>query len=43
MVSKRPVFLLAAVGAVLVVLRRRKAQRAEGDLWNEATTPPDLR
>ncbi len=43
MVPKRPVLLLAAVGAVLAVLRRRRAQRAETDLWNEATSPPDLR
>ena len=43
MVPKRPVLLLAAVGAVLAVLRRKRAQRAEADLWNEATAPPDLR
>ena len=43
MVAKRPVLLLAAVGAVLAVLRRRRAQRAEADLWNEATAAPDLR
>jgi hypothetical protein len=43
MVPKRPVLLLAAVAAVLAALRRRRAQRAEADLWNEATSPPDLR
>ena len=43
MVAKRPVLLLAALGAVLAVLRRRRATRAEADLWNEATTAPDLR
>jgi len=43
MVAKRPVLLIAVVGAVLAVLRRRRAQRAEADLWNEATAAPDLR
>lgn len=43
MAKKRPVLLLAVVGAALALLRRQKAQRAEADLWNEATTAPDLR
>ena len=43
MAQKRPVLLLAVVGAALALLRRRRAQRAEADLWNEATSPPDLR
>jgi hypothetical protein len=40
---KRPALLLAVLGAVLAVVRRRKAGRAEADLWNEATSTPDLR
>ena len=40
---KRPVLLLAVLGAVLAVVRRRHAGRAEADLWNEATSAPDLR
>jgi hypothetical protein len=40
---KRPVLLLAVLGAILAVVRRRSAGRAEADLWNEATTAPDLR
>ena len=43
MAAKRPVLLLAVVGAVVALLRRRRSQRAESDLWNEATNPPDLR
>ncbi len=43
MSSKRPAVLLALVGAVLAVLRRRKAARTDKDLWNEATSAPDLR
>jgi hypothetical protein len=34
---KRPVLLLGLLGAVLAVVRRRKASRAEADLWHEAT------
>jgi hypothetical protein len=41
---RRPAVLAALLGAVAVLLRRRgKSQRAERDLWNEATTTPDLR
>lgn len=40
---KRPVLLLAVVGALLAVVRRKRAGRAEADLWNEATSAPDLR
>ena len=43
MTSKRPVLLLALLGAAFAALRRQKAQRAEADLWNEATSAPDLR
>ncbi len=40
---KRPVLLLAVLGALLAVVRRRQAGRAEADLWTEATSAPDLR
>ena len=40
---KRPVLLLAVLGALLAVVRRRRAGRAEADLWKEATSAPDLR
>jgi len=40
---KRPVLLLAVLGALLAAVRRRRAGRAEADLWNEATSAPDLR
>ena len=46
MAKKRPVLLLAVLGAALAFVRRQKAQRAEADLWSEATAPadrPDLR
>ena len=41
---RRPALLVALLGAVTVLLRRRsRAGQAEKDLWNEATTTPDLR
>ncbi|MDP9100865.1 MAG: DLW-39 family protein [Actinomycetota bacterium] len=41
---RRPVFLLALIGAGAAFLRRRRAAgRTEKNLWTEATTPPDLR
>jgi hypothetical protein len=41
---RRPALLLALLGAVTVLLRRKsKAGQAEKDLWTEATTAPDLR
>ena len=43
MAKKRPVLLLAVIGAVLAVVRRRKAGKSEADLWHEATAAPDLR
>ncbi|MEO6206125.1 MAG: DLW-39 family protein [Mycobacteriales bacterium] len=44
MTRKRPVLLLALVGAVLAVVRRKKAAKADDqNLWNEATSAPDLR
>ena len=43
MSSKRPVLLLALVGAVLAVVRRKKAAKADDNLWTEATSAPDLR
>jgi hypothetical protein len=41
--TRRPFLALAVLGAVLAVVRRKKAGRAEADLWNEVTTAPDLR
>ena len=44
MAKKRPVLLIAALGAILAVVRRRKAGRdadATADLWREATSAPD--
>jgi hypothetical protein len=43
MAKKRPVLLLAVLGAAVAFLRRKRARSAEADLWNEATAPPDLR
>ncbi|MCA1712510.1 MAG: DLW-39 family protein [Actinobacteria bacterium] len=43
MARKRPVLLLALLGAALAVVRRQRASRAESDLWTEATSAPDLR
>jgi hypothetical protein len=43
MAKKRPVLLLAVLGAALGLLRRKRSQRAEANLWNEATSAPDLR
>ena len=43
MAKKRPVLLLAILGAALAVVRRKKAGKAEADLWQEATSAPDLR
>jgi hypothetical protein len=41
---RRPALLVALLGAVTVLLRRRtRSGQAEKDLWTEATTPPDLR
>jgi hypothetical protein len=41
MAKKRPVLLIAIVGAILAVVRRRKAGKSEADLWHEATNAPD--
>lgn len=45
---RRPAVLLAVLGVVAVLLKKRsKAQRAERDMWTEAswgaTAAPDLR
>ncbi|MDP3714311.1 MAG: DLW-39 family protein [Mycobacteriales bacterium] len=40
---RKPALILALLGAAAAVLRKRKAARAEKDLWTEATTTPDLR
>jgi hypothetical protein len=41
---RRPALLVALLGAVAVLLRRKaRAGQAEKDLWTEATAPVDLR
>ncbi len=41
---RRPALLVALLGAVTVLLRRRnRAGQAEKDVWTEATAAPDLR
>jgi hypothetical protein len=40
---RRSFVLAGVVAAVAAVLRRRRAARAERDLWTEATAAPDLR
>jgi hypothetical protein len=41
---RRPALLVALVGALTLLLRRRtRAGQAEKDLWTEATAAPDLR
>lgn len=41
---RRPVLLLALLGAVTALLRRKsRSGRAEKDVWTEATATPDLR
>jgi hypothetical protein len=40
---KRPVLLLAVLGAILAVVRRRKASQSEADLWHEATSTGEPR
>ena len=41
---RRPALLALLLGAGAVAFtRRQRAHRAERDLWNEATTAPDLR
>ena len=43
MVRRRPIILLTIAGALVALVRRRKAAKAERDLWTEATSAPDLR
>ena len=41
---RRPAVLVALIGVLSVVLRRRaKAGQADKDVWIEATATPDLR
>ena len=41
---RRPALLVALLGALAVLVRRRaRAGQAEKDLWTEATAAPDLR
>jgi hypothetical protein len=38
---KKLLALVAVVGAVLLVVRRTRANKAEADLWREATAPTE--
>jgi hypothetical protein len=40
---KKLVLMIVAVIGGLFVARKRRASRAEADLWHEATTGADLR
>ena len=41
---RRPALLVALLGALSLVLRRRaRAGQAEKDVWTRATAAPDLR
>ena len=41
---RRPALLVALLGAVAVLLKRKgRAGKAEKDVWTEATSAPDLR
>jgi len=40
---KKLLLLLATLGGVGAAYRRTSADRADAELWAEATTPPDLR
>ena len=40
---RKPVLLVAALGAAAALARRARAQRSERDVWKTATKEPDLR
>jgi hypothetical protein len=40
---KRIAFLAGTVAAALAALRRWRMRKADAELWQEATTPRDLR
>lgn len=40
---KKMLFICAIAAAAYVVYRQVSANQAERDLWNEATSEPDLR
>ena len=40
---KKLLVLVAAVAGGLLFARKRRAAKAENDLWHEATSSPDLR
>jgi hypothetical protein len=42
-VKKRALLPVLLAGIAAVVAKRKKAQQAEHDLWNEAAQAPDLR
>lgn len=41
--KKRALLPVLLAGVAAVVAKRKKAQQAERDLWNEAGQAPDLR
>ena len=40
---RKPVVLVALLGAAAAVARRLRAQRADREVWKSATSEPDLR
>jgi hypothetical protein len=42
-VKKRTLLPVLLAGVAALVAKRKKAQQAERDLWNEAAESPDLR
>ncbi|MCW2672689.1 MAG: hypothetical protein JWP14_1278 [Frankiales bacterium] len=40
---RKPVVIIALLGAVAALVKRARAQRAERDVWKSATKEPDLR
>ena len=40
---RKPVVLVALLGAAVAVAQRIKAQRTEREVWKTATKEPDLR
>jgi hypothetical protein len=40
---RKPVLMVAVLGAAAALVRRARAQRSERDVWKTATKEPDLR
>jgi hypothetical protein len=40
---RKPVLLVALLGAAAALAKRAQAQRSERDVWKSATKDPDLR